>query len=421
MENQNPGDDKMLAMFKVATDSAQATTSAFGSKSSTTNVLRINMNSKDNQGTIIFIPIADLMKCPFICSVVHEVVAVWKGQDGTANNRTRQLLDKAWYHDLTPEQEAKWNELNTLFSSIYSNREMLSATDWGSYVSNQKYFGFYGWVIHHTDINGVIRKDKDGTPHIGKNGEGRLAYIQFKSTGFVNAWDSFLKQKDAMRMSPAMWVPKLFGRTEFRETALAINYNQDQNNKFTGSITEQWFSTQLINFINDPSASQQAYHLSEDRLADAKDLAKELINTDIEGNLFEDQHVIQFEKACRAVANSFDYYKAHGQAAYEAYSNNFGFNELDQNSVGVPTTPPPATAAIDAAVQAAQAGNPLLGTSNSPQYAAPGQLPPNMVVPSTPAQQAPTYGAPSVAPVTPPPAFSAPQWGAGAPMPGQQI
>lgn len=452
MENQqmNP-QDRMMAMFEVANNSAQASTSAFGPKSSTTNVLRINMNSKDNQGTIIFIPISDLMYNPFICSIVHEVTAVWKGQDGQANNRVRQLLEKPWYGQLTPEQDAKYDELLANFNSLYQNREMLAATDWAGYVTKNKYFGFYGWVIQHNDINGNIRKDKEGVPHNGKSGEGRLAYIQFKSTGFINAWDSFMKQKAAMKLAPQQWVPQVFSRNEFRPIALSITYNQDSNNKFTGSIVEQWFQTQLVQFINDPAANQTAYHLPIDKLADAKDLAKELINTDIEGSLFEDQSINQFERACRAVFNSFDYYKKHGQKAYEIYSNEFKYNEVDQNvldQAAPQTTTPPATVAIDQAVQAAQGGNPLTGgiptmqpgqaapvIPGQPTYAMPGQMPPvvpqgNTTIVDTPTgpQELPFgQSGPAVPPVTPPPSFAqgqqpqAPQWGVGAPvMPGQQ-
>lgn len=447
--------DKMLAMFEAANASAQASTSAFGPKSSTTNVLRINMNSKDNQGTIIFIPIADLKMNPFICSVVHEVTAVWKGQDGNPNNRNRQLLEKVWYGDLTQEQSEKYDKLNADFTALYSNREMLAATDWQSYVSNQKYFGFYGWVLYHGDANGVVRKDKDGVPHNGRNGEGRLAYIQFKSTGFVNAWDGFLKQKAAIGAMPAQWVPQMFSRGEWRSVALSVTYTQDANNKFAGSITEQWFATQLTHLLNDPSTNQQAYHLTEDKLADAKDIAKELINTDIEGSLFEDQHINQFERAMRAVFNSFDYYKAHGQEAYEIYSNNFGFNELDQAAqiaAAPTTTPPPATVAIDNAVAAAQAGNPLVGgapvsapgvvpgVTTAPGFVMPGAPTPQPVIPGQPAPQPVAQpqvaGAPVVPPVTAPnfampgaptpapqPAVQpgapqpAPAWGAGAPQP----
>lgn len=337
---------KMMNQFNATNAVAEQSTNA-GSKfqqSESTGVLHINMNNHAYQGNIIFIPVLDKDMNPFFCSIAAEVTAVFKMQDGTPGQGVRRLLEKQWYTGMNDEESARYDALLAEFNSVYGNREMLDATDWRDYIGKRKYFGFYGWVINHTNNAGAVIKDKDGIPHNGVSGEGRLAFIQFKSTAFSAAWDNLMKQQAAMRIAPEQWVPQLFGygNPEFRTSALNIAYSQDDNKKFAASVSISYFQNQLQGFVNNAAVNPQAYHLTADKYDAVTNIAKEFINTNIEGSLFNDAHVAFFESALKAISRSFDYYQKYGADAYQTYSNNYGYNEVNQSAAASMLTAAPA-------------------------------------------------------------------------------
>lgn len=468
MENQN--NNPMLAMFNKVMESANSSTTSFTPRSEGTDVLRINMNDKRYQGQIIFVPIPDMEMRPCISSVVSEVTSYYlNSKTNEIGSSARKLLEKYYYGELTEDQSARFDALQSKFDFIYGNRDMLDATDWRESVKRNKYFGFYGWVISHTDANNTQIKDKDGVPHQGQNKEGRLAFIQFKSNAFINAWNAFVTGKQATGAAPEQWLPQLFHRGDWHQIALSISYAQAPDKKFFGSVTELWFQTQIAHMVNDRAVNPSAYHILPEWISDAKDLSKELINTNIEGSLFEDYHITQFENAVKAVMNSFDYYNQHGSDAYSVYAAACKFNDSSEvapqpeDAPAAPTvipntfTNPLATPGIPAA----PVGQPAPGMGQMPPAfgqpapTMPGQVPPMpaqspSVTPTDPQQnmgQMPPVnpgqfsGMPPVTPAAPqhsgtaqpsfpgtgtvPPAFgnmpgqpsapTAPAWGSGAP------
>lgn len=388
-------DQKVLEMFNTTMENVEEKTSVF-QQSEGTNILKINMNSHDNQGTIVFIPLCDINNRPFFCSNVAEVSAFWKSKDGKVMDFARQLLSEDYYNlENNPEHKARYKELNDAFTAIYKDREMLTATDWGSSVRNQKYFGFYGWVISHNDVNGVPVKDSNGLPHTGKGNVGRLAFIQFRSTGFLNAWNNFIRTKSSSGASPAVWVPQIFNRNLVRSVALSISYGQDQNKKFSGSVADQWFANQINHLVNDPATNPQAYTLPENVFDEITDYGREFLNTTFDGNLFEERHVDDFEKAVKAVIRSFNFYMNNGKDDYDIYSAELGFNTPATSIRALRETTETGAEQITKKINEAKASNPLQSaatslsgnTPNQPQ-GTPNPLP-NMA--GTPQFQAPQF------------------------------
>lgn len=73
MEQMN---NNVVNLFGKLMDNVEEKTSVFGGSEQSGN-LTINMNSHDNQGNIIFIPLLDANGLPFFCSNVAEVEAFW--------------------------------------------------------------------------------------------------------------------------------------------------------------------------------------------------------------------------------------------------------------------------------------------------------------------------------------------------------
>lgn len=421
-------------------------------RSEGTGVLHINMNSHDNQGILIGIPIYDL-HTPYpnfiFYDVPMEVQAFWKNQKGEAGNSWRQLLSLQSYDLVDQEKINAYNELRNQFIATYQNVEMLNKTDWKSALRNSTYFGLYMWVISHTDKNGVQIVDKtNNIPHRGAQGEGRLAFVQFRGVKAFEMWTNFEKGFAAMGQTKSVFYPRIFGREGFRQSALMISYQQGADSKFSGSIQEKSFAyqDQLAGMVNNRAVNPNAYQILPEWIADAKDLRKEFINTDSE-NLFDDAHVWDFRRALKACNNCFDYYQAvngdtpQGKILYDKYVAEYKYNESAQSSAqndqaeqvqqaaGVaPGAIPPAPANAQAVVPGAvtpQPSNPV-----SPQPASLGVgipqpgIPQPGVVPEAAIPQ-PGIPQPGVAPAVPQPGVAIPQPGVmpttpqpGIPQPG---
>lgn len=378
-------------------------------RSEGTGVLHINMNSHDNQGTIIGIPLYDLaapIPHLFFYDQPLQADAYFKTQQGEMASRTRTLLSAQAYDLSDPDKKARYDQLRNDFESMYKNKDMLTKTDWISSVRNPLYFGFYMWVISHVDANNkqICDKSENKIPHRGASGEGRLAFVQFKGFTAFQAWEAMFKGYESLGQTRAMVYPRLFGRDGFRASALMITYSQDQSKQqkpFVASFVEKSFADPagLAAMVNDRGANPNAYHILPEWIEAAKNINAEFLNTDAEV-LFDDAHVYDFSRAVKGILNCFDFYQAcgaetsdEGKAKYDAYVESCGFNESSQ-----------ANAAKDAA-SAAQA---------APQAMAPG------AVPQAPAGNAtiPGVAAPSAAPGVVPGAI--PQMPGAVPaMPGQ--
>lgn len=307
-------------------------------------------------------------------------------------NFTRQLLSKEFYPGINEAQSKDYDTLLNDFMTIYKNREMLKATDWASSVKYVKYFGFYGWVISHTDVNGQLVKDKNGVPHTGKNGAGRLAYIQFKSTGFLNAFNNFVKSKSSAGASPASWVPNIFNNHTKKAVALNITYGQDQTKKFSGSISDNWFANQINHLVNDPATDPTNYTLPSGLEEVILDFGREFLNVKFEGNLYEERHVDDFRSAVKAVIRSFEFFSAHGADAYDRYSQELGFNTPISGEVGTTEQAPTGAALIQEKINAAKQANPLMNAASPAQQ--PAQGIPNQQANPVGGWSAPSFGQP---------------------------
>jgi hypothetical protein len=371
-----------------------------------------------------------------------EVQAFWKNQKGEAGNSWRQLLSLQSYDLVDQEKINAYNELRNQFIATYQNVEMLNKTDWKSALRNSTYFGLYMWVISHTDKNGVQIVDKtNNIPHRGAQGEGRLAFVQFRGVKAFEMWTNFEKGFAAMGQTKSVFYPRIFGREGFRQSALMISYQQGADSKFSGSIQEKSFAyqDQLAGMVNNRAANPNAYQILPEWIADAKDLRKEFINTDSE-NLFDDAHVWDFRRALKACNNCFDYYQAvngdtpQGKILYDKYVAEYKYNESAQSSAqndqaeqvqqaaGVaPGAIPPAPANAQAVVPGAVTPQPASAVPGAgiPQ---PGTTIPQPGIPQ-PGVTAPQPGIPQpgVAPAAPQPgapAYAVPQPGVAIPQPG---
>lgn len=433
-------------------------------RSEGTGVLHINMNSHDNQGTIIGIPIFDLCEpIPhfYFYDVLMEVKSYWKNQKNEPSESNRRLLSIGNY-DLTDQAKIdEYNQLKELFTSIYQNRDMLKKTDWDGAIYQKTFFGMYMWVISHTNTNGVqIVDPSTNIPHRGAQGEGQLAFVQFGGKGF-EMWNNFKKGFAAMGQTDAQFMPRIFSdmntneRHGWRSSALLITYQQGADQKFMGSIQEKSFADQagLAGMVNNRAANASAYMLLPEWIEKAIDLRKEFINTDAPV-LFEDAHVNDFRRALKAINNSFDYYQyvqgdtPQGKELYEKYVAEYKYNESDQQSAAQSiqattsqpaagltpgSIPPPPTNGQPAIPQPGiPTPPPATGTPVMPQVppapqpgiVMPGQVTPpqpGVAMPSQPVIPGGNLSQPGVNPgVTPPPTI--PQPGVGAQpgvIPGQ--
>lgn len=440
-------------------------------RSEGTGILHINMNSHDNQGIIIGIPLMDQSGNLLFIDWVMECDNYFKMQNGDMGSGTRRLLsiDKYKLEDQSDINE--YNSLRDRFKAIYQNRDMLTKTDWNSSIRNPQYFGMYMWVISHMDTQNKQRVDKDGVPHCGQNGSGRLAFVQFKNSSVMTAWQTFLQGYAAMQQQPQQVYMRVFsdgsGRVAsdgFRPSALMISYRQDdskQNKPFSCTIMEKFFNDPngLAGFVNERGVNPNAYHIYPEQIEGAKDLAKEFLNTDIADSLWKDASVNDFRRALKAIENCFDFYQAvnadaseENKKKYDDYVHNCGYNESSQanaaqqiaNPVGttvapgvIPTAPvggtPVAPGVIPTMPQAnpipPQTGQPVIpgtipGTEvipQSPRVSTQGLPNPEVAAPTVPGMSVPA--APSMPGVIPggfPQVPQNPQWTAGNPgIPGQ--
>lgn len=415
----------LMSNFTAASESLTASTSAFAQRevASGTPTLKINMRNRDNQGTIMFIPLMDQKNQPFFASVVNEVNLYARNKNNEPFSMQRQLLEKRYYQPLTPEGDARWEKLNSDFMTVYSNREMLSNTDWAGDIARNKYYGFYGLVLSHTNPANVQIKDAEGKEH-----RGRVAFIKLKGAAFVDVWNAFINSQVAMGQQPAQFVPRIFGSTEFRQSLLNLTCMQGADKKFTMTLSEYYFSSQVPHLVNDAATNPTQYHMDAKIYEQAKDLAKEFINTTTEGALIEEPRLDDFERACRAIANCFNFYTARGAEAYETYQANMLYNEVDQAGYlagtasltgAAPTIAEQAQVVPPVEAVPVAGGNPLF-----PGAAGQAQAVPGAPIPGSPVA-APVPGAPIAppagqpipgAPMTPPAAPVPPV--PGQPMPG---
>lgn len=402
--------DGALAQMDVNTSVQPVVTRPSFNRSEGTGVLHINMNSHENQGILIGIPIYDCHQ-PFpnffFYDLPLEVQSFWKTQQGETGNAWRQLLSKQCYDiNEDPEKSKDYDELKDKFTTIYQNIEMLNKTDWKSAMRNSTFFGFYMWVISHTDANGQQIIDKNtNIPHRGAQGEGQLAFVQFRNPTAFTAWQAFEKGYAALGQTRNIFYPRLFGRDGFRQSGLMITYSQDmtKNNKpFSCSFIEKSFADPagLAGLVNNRAVNPNAYQILPEWIEKAKDIRKEFMNTDAE-NLFEDAHIWDFRRALKAIENCFDYYQAvngdtpQGKELYEKYVAEFKFNESAQTS----------------AAQDVQAGQ-----TQQPAAVAPGSIPPPPAgaAPVMPTTAIPPQPAAQGAPVIP----TAQPGNPGIPQPG---
>lgn len=193
----------------------------------------INMQSKNNYGSIVFIPFnpKDGSDSVAVLNDVMEVKYHQKYQDKKTKETKSmstwlRLLNREDYPDLNQEELDEYKDLRAMGKKLSGHKFSKSKTEDRNMRNERIRFKNYtllvGWVIEHTDLQKKV---------INKN---IPAILVFSSKGFDEAFNNALKAKDEINQSTE-WMVKLFNSQNVRKKYLSIKYRlRDKDDKKVG-------------------------------------------------------------------------------------------------------------------------------------------------------------------------------------------
>lgn len=195
----------------------------------------INMQNKDNYGSLVFVPIvpADGSDSVAVLKNVLEVAEEYTYKDRNNGDKEKKgkrflrLLSLEDYSDLSKAQIDQYKEIRSKAKKLYKHEFSKSKKDNSSkrngIIRIKDYTIIVGWVIEHRN-----KADKI----VNQNCP---ALLVFSSSRFDEAFEEAMKIKDK-KMGNSDWMARLFNSSLHRKMYMDINYKLSDDPKKIGYI-----------------------------------------------------------------------------------------------------------------------------------------------------------------------------------------
>lgn len=229
---------------------ADAAASAGGNSSK--DVLLINMQSKKNYGSIVFVPYVTGDKDSV--AVLNNVMEVGYVREGTYKDeggKEQKFKNAAWYRllnledypDLSSEEVDIYKHLRSMGSKLNGHKFSKNTTQ--DRQERNKRIRFKDYVLISAYV--IEHRDKDGK----KLHEKVPAVIAFSSKTFMQEFNKALKAKDDKAGGSTEWQMKLFNDKVKRKKYLQVSYALSDNPKKIGyivSVSIEDFNDETIRY-----------------------------------------------------------------------------------------------------------------------------------------------------------------------------
>lgn len=212
---------------------------------------KILMNTKDNQGTIIFVPFLNKKNNNFYMKVSD--VKEWKGNTTKLDSGEAwyKILPEEYYGDLSPENQALLSEINGLLDSI-------SEYDVHSYdkLRTRNYSLFYGVLTSHNSTDKGELLDNVDKPCL----------FIFPSVSPINAMSTSISAKVQALKGRKEWIMGVLNPNPTgREGVLSISFKKASGPGYETTVGFEFntqydtvidpkhvFEEDMVRFFNDP-------------------------------------------------------------------------------------------------------------------------------------------------------------------------
>ena len=213
---------------------ARAQSSGNGGSRVSNDVKVINMQSKSNYGTLVFVPIAASEGTDPV-GVFNDVMQVAITREGNRKKDNSAYKFKEWitllnredYPDMTAEELEEYKDLRSMGKKLNGHKFSKSKKENDKQKKDRIRFKSYtvitGWIIEHKDMNEKT---------VNKNCP---AVLIFSSARFDEAFSKALKAKDKKFNGPE-WQTRLFNASLHRKMYLSISYHLSEDPKKIGYI-----------------------------------------------------------------------------------------------------------------------------------------------------------------------------------------
>lgn len=217
-------------------------------------VSKVLMNTRDNQGTIIFVPFMNKKNNNFYMTV--ERVREWKGHTTLLDSGEAwyRILPEDYYEDLTQENKDLLAEVTGLFDEIGT----WEVHDWGK-QRIRNYSLLYGVLISHSSTEGKEHNDNVDSPCL----------FIFPSLSPINALSTAIASKVQALKGNKSWITGILNPNNTgREGVVSLTYKKESGPGYSTTISFE-FNTQY-NVLVDPEHEfeEEVTKLFDDPLRD---------------------------------------------------------------------------------------------------------------------------------------------------------
>lgn len=188
---------------------------------------KILMNSRDNQGTVVFAPFLDTNTKKFYVPVndVRELrTTISRYRDGN-DEVWMKILPKEFYGNLTESQSKLYDEVLGLFDQY--NADLGDISNKWSKIRRRSYSLFQGVLINHLNSQGAQQRDRIGKPVL----------LVFPSRQPINELAVAIKNKIAGMNNSKEWIPAVFSPTSSgREGVVTISFTKPDSPGYDCSV-----------------------------------------------------------------------------------------------------------------------------------------------------------------------------------------
>lgn len=225
--------------------------SASGNDSNSKDVKVINMQSRTNYGSVVFVPFnpADKTDSVVVLNNVMELMYHNEFTDSktkkvTKTRRWYRLLSREDYPEITADELDEYKDLRSMASKLNGHKFSKNSKEdrrlRNSYIRFKNYTLLLGWLVEHKDKNGKI---------INQNCP---ALLVFSSKRFDEAFDKAMKARDA-KLGSRDWMTRLFNDELERKRYISISYHLSEDPKVIGYVTSvsiEDFNDETVRYTN---------------------------------------------------------------------------------------------------------------------------------------------------------------------------